>query len=104
MGSIGNHREYLEANNFGNLDEFDEQLMNDNTLQTPRTSVFDLSDASVDAFVNGAQKLLGADRLTPKQQKELNEIGNQAEQALATRNMSPKSRQKLLDLLDEIRR
>ena len=30
MGSLGTHKQYLQQNNFQNLDEYDEQVLNDN--------------------------------------------------------------------------
>lgn len=33
MGSIGEHKSYLQQNNFENLDEFDEQVLNDNMIE-----------------------------------------------------------------------
>ena len=33
MGSLGEHKSYLQQNNFENLDEFDEQVLNDNMIE-----------------------------------------------------------------------
>lgn len=87
MGSIGEHKQYLQQGNFENLDEFDEQVLNDNNLQdsakTPPSEKVRITRTTLNTLqnhINSATTVQEADQVEQEISNTLNEASNYHEE------------------------
>ena len=87
MGSIGVHKSYLQAGNFENLDEFDEQTLNDASIlpeeysEPTEPEEEEADEQTIErrakGAINSANRLLGKPTFRPSDIKRLNQLKQQ---------------------------
>lgn len=110
MGSIGAHRDYLQRGNFHNLDEYDEEILNDQAVSGDEiqsevrenyTSDLIRTAADLNAVERRINTLLGQSRLTPRQNQELDTLETVLNQRLSA-GISNQERRRIRQLLDDL--
>ena len=103
MGSIGEHKKYLQSNNFSNPDEFDEQVLNDNAIAgNEKKSMFEASTENVDKLINNIERLASRSKLTVKQETEFNQYISTANTVLQAYDLKKRDRRRLQNALNEL--